>query len=238
MVYRTTDCLHIPSVEAKSVQSSCLESPHTLLGLVHQPDNASRSKSADHLHQCTEWNLGSPESSIHLCFPPTAIQSRLSPSWRLRKFNRLLSCVRTTLMTNRYPHVRTMVPQSIPSAILYDIQTRMGKASRTWSTSNCKQMLHRELLSMTAARTVTDVTRFHTLTYQLITQQPDYAPFSNVGYSDSRGGRYNSIENMHNGIHMFVGNGGHMSNIPVRDNQMPPVANGREIDTRVDHVLS
>ncbi|KAI4105868.1 MAG: hypothetical protein L6R37_002514 [Teloschistes peruensis] len=79
---------------------------------------------------------------------------------------------------------------------------------------------------------------FHTLTYQLITQQPDYAPFSNVGYSDSRGGRYNSIENMHNGIHMFVGNGGHMSNIPVRDNQMPPVANGREIDTRVDHVLS
>ncbi|KAL9589590.1 MAG: hypothetical protein Q9203_001629 [Teloschistes exilis] len=45
---------------------------------------------------------------------------------------------------------------------------------------------------------------FHTLTYQLITQQPDYAPFSNVGYSDSRGGRYNSIENMHNGIHINV----------------------------------
>ncbi|KAI4171467.1 MAG: hypothetical protein LQ343_004205 [Gyalolechia ehrenbergii] len=54
----------------------------------------------------------------------------------------------------------------------------------------------------------------HTLTYQLITQQPEYGPFSNTGYSDGRGGRYNSIENMHNGIHMLVGNGGHMSNIP------------------------
>ncbi|KAL8870337.1 MAG: hypothetical protein Q9174_003596, partial [Haloplaca sp. 1 TL-2023] len=55
---------------------------------------------------------------------------------------------------------------------------------------------------------------FHTLVYQLITQQPNYGPFSNQGYVDTRGGRYNSIENMHNGIHMFVGNGGHMSNIP------------------------
>ncbi|KAL9031397.1 MAG: hypothetical protein Q9196_000581 [Gyalolechia fulgens] len=54
----------------------------------------------------------------------------------------------------------------------------------------------------------------HTLTYQLLTQQPEYGPFSNIGYSDGRGGRYNSIENMHNGIHMLVGNGGHMSNIP------------------------
>ncbi|KAL8632330.1 hypothetical protein Q9189_001902 [Teloschistes chrysophthalmus] len=55
---------------------------------------------------------------------------------------------------------------------------------------------------------------FHAGTYQLITQQPDYGPFSNSGYKDSRGNQYNSIENMHNGIHMLVGNGGHMSNIP------------------------
>ncbi|KAL8958388.1 MAG: hypothetical protein Q9193_004543 [Seirophora villosa] len=41
-----------------------------------------------------------------------------------------------------------------------------------------------------------------------------YGPFSNMGFSDDRGGRYNSIENMHNAIHMMVGNGGHMSNIP------------------------
>ncbi|KAL9011382.1 MAG: hypothetical protein Q9173_003766 [Seirophora scorigena] len=41
-----------------------------------------------------------------------------------------------------------------------------------------------------------------------------YGPFSNMGFSDNRGGRYNSIENMHNAIHMLVGNGGHMSNIP------------------------
>ncbi|KAL8730770.1 MAG: hypothetical protein Q9166_003840 [cf. Caloplaca sp. 2 TL-2023] len=55
----------------------------------------------------------------------------------------------------------------------------------------------------------------HTMTYTLLTQQPNYAIFSNQGYNDGRGtGRYNSIENMHNGIHMFVGNGGHMSNIP------------------------
>ncbi|KAI4122475.1 MAG: hypothetical protein LQ338_005800 [Usnochroma carphineum] len=54
----------------------------------------------------------------------------------------------------------------------------------------------------------------HTLTYQLITQQSNYGPFSNTGFSDGRGQHYNSIENMHNGIHMLVGNGGHMSNIP------------------------
>ncbi|KAL9595867.1 MAG: hypothetical protein Q9219_006172 [cf. Caloplaca sp. 3 TL-2023] len=54
----------------------------------------------------------------------------------------------------------------------------------------------------------------HSLTYQLITQQPQYGPFSNIGYSDDRGSGYNSIENMHNAIHMLVGNGGHMSNIP------------------------
>ncbi|KAL8714757.1 MAG: hypothetical protein Q9220_001270 [cf. Caloplaca sp. 1 TL-2023] len=50
--------------------------------------------------------------------------------------------------------------------------------------------------------------------YQLLTQQPNYGPFSNTAYSDGRGARYNSIENLHNGVHMFVGNGGHMSVIP------------------------
>ncbi|KAI4228600.1 MAG: hypothetical protein L6R40_008111 [Gallowayella cf. fulva] len=55
----------------------------------------------------------------------------------------------------------------------------------------------------------------HSLTYQLLTQQPNYGIFSNTRYNDGRDtGRYNSIENMHNAIHMLVGNGGHMSNIP------------------------
>lgn len=49
------------------------------------------------------------------------------------------------------------------------------------------------------------------MTYQLITQEPDYAMFSNTAYNDGRGtGLYNSIENMHNAIHAIVGNGGHM----------------------------
>ncbi|KAL8862767.1 MAG: hypothetical protein Q9178_000709 [Gyalolechia marmorata] len=53
------------------------------------------------------------------------------------------------------------------------------------------------------------------MTYTLLTQQPNYGIFSNTRYNDGRDvGRYNSIENMHNGIHMLVGNGGHMSNIP------------------------
>ncbi|KAL9630868.1 MAG: hypothetical protein Q9164_006201 [Protoblastenia rupestris] len=52
------------------------------------------------------------------------------------------------------------------------------------------------------------------LTYQLITDQPNYAPFSNTGFSDGQGGQYNSIENIHNAIHGLVGNGGHMSIVP------------------------
>ncbi|KAL2041570.1 hypothetical protein N7G274_005952 [Stereocaulon virgatum] len=52
------------------------------------------------------------------------------------------------------------------------------------------------------------------LSYQLIADQSDYAPFSNTGYTDGRGGNYNSLENMHDAIHAFVGNGGHMSIIP------------------------
>ncbi|KAL9128041.1 MAG: hypothetical protein Q9217_003205 [Psora testacea] len=51
------------------------------------------------------------------------------------------------------------------------------------------------------------------LTYQLITDQSNYAPFSNTGYSDERGGQYNSIENIHDTIHQLVGNGGHMGKI-------------------------
>lgn len=49
------------------------------------------------------------------------------------------------------------------------------------------------------------------MTYQLLTQQPNYGPFSNTAYSNQT---FNSLENMHNGIHGFVGNGGHMSDIP------------------------
>ncbi|MCJ1229614.1 hypothetical protein MMC12_006283 [Toensbergia leucococca] len=55
---------------------------------------------------------------------------------------------------------------------------------------------------------------FQTLTYQLLAAESDYAPFSNTGYFDSRGNRYNSLENMHNVIHSIVGSGGHMSDIP------------------------
>jgi len=56
-----------------------------------------------------------------------------------------------------------------------------------------------------------DFRRLHSMTYQLIAQEPDYAMFSNTAYNDGRGtGLYNSIENMHNAIHAIVGNGGHM----------------------------
>ena len=48
------------------------------------------------------------------------------------------------------------------------------------------------------------------MTYQLIAEQSNYAPFSNTGYTDGRGGSYNSLENIHNGIHDLVGQNGHM----------------------------
>lgn len=51
-------------------------------------------------------------------------------------------------------------------------------------------------------------------TYLLIADQADYAPFSNTNTADGRGNAYNSIENMHNGIHLLVGGGGHMAIIP------------------------
>ncbi|KAF6229867.1 hypothetical protein HO133_004204 [Letharia lupina] len=54
----------------------------------------------------------------------------------------------------------------------------------------------------------------HDATYQLIADQSNYPPFSNTGYTDGRGGSYNSLENMHNAIHSLVGNGGHMGYIP------------------------
>jgi len=54
----------------------------------------------------------------------------------------------------------------------------------------------------------------HDLTYQLLTSQPKYAPFSNTGYTDANGNTYNSLENMHNIVHSLVGNGGHMSYVP------------------------
>lgn len=58
------------------------------------------------------------------------------------------------------------------------------------------------------------ISSLHVMTYQLIAGQSNYAPFSNTGYSDGRGGLYNSLENMHNAVHALIGNGGHMSNIP------------------------
>ena len=55
---------------------------------------------------------------------------------------------------------------------------------------------------------------FRDSTYQLISEQSDFAPFSNTGFSDGRGGQYNSIENIHNSIHGLAGNGGHLSFVP------------------------
>ena len=52
------------------------------------------------------------------------------------------------------------------------------------------------------------------LTYQLLAATTTYGAFSNTAYKDSNGNEYNSLENMHNAIHSFVGNGGHMSDIP------------------------
>lgn len=52
------------------------------------------------------------------------------------------------------------------------------------------------------------------MTYQLLASESSYASFSNTGYSEIRYNSYNSIENMHNGIHTLVGNGGHMAIIP------------------------
>ena len=54
----------------------------------------------------------------------------------------------------------------------------------------------------------------HDSTYQLLADQSDYAPFSNTGFTDTRGASYNSLENVHNAIHALVGNGGHMSFVP------------------------
>ena len=54
----------------------------------------------------------------------------------------------------------------------------------------------------------------HDLTYQLLAEQSNYAPFSNRGYSIGRNATYNSIENLHNAIHSLVGQTGHMGMIP------------------------
>ena len=52
--------------------------------------------------------------------------------------------------------------------------------------------------------------RLRSLVYSLITTESDYAEFSNTGYATGRNGSYNSLENVHNYIHAYVGNGGHM----------------------------
>ncbi|MCJ1347034.1 hypothetical protein MMC31_005255, partial [Peltigera leucophlebia] len=75
-------------------------------------------------------------------------------------------------------------------------------------------MLDDHFFSLLIAKNKTKKNSLRILTYQLIAEQSNYAPFSNTGYTDGRGGRYNSIENMHNVVHSLVGNGGHMSIIP------------------------
>ncbi|KAL9119272.1 MAG: hypothetical protein Q9187_004178 [Circinaria calcarea] len=60
-----------------------------------------------------------------------------------------------------------------------------------------------------------DFCRLHDGTYQLLSSEPNYAIFSNTAYNDDESYGHQSIENIHNGVHAFVGGmGGHMSAVP------------------------
>lgn len=69
-------------------------------------------------------------------------------------------------------------------------------------------------MEMANQRLQANAQALHDLTYQLIADTSSYAPFADAAYSDERGSSYNSIENMHNAIHSFVGGNGHMAIIP------------------------
>lgn len=53
------------------------------------------------------------------------------------------------------------------------------------------------------------VLSIHTLTYQILTSENNYTMMASAEI-----GSYNSIENLHNGIHQWVGGSGHMALIP------------------------
>lgn len=51
--------------------------------------------------------------------------------------------------------------------------------------------------------------------YYLVARQNEYAAFSNTGYpAEKRNGSYDSLESIHNEIHVLVGGNGHMSYVP------------------------
>ncbi|KAI9698509.1 MAG: hypothetical protein M1836_004090 [Candelina mexicana] len=54
----------------------------------------------------------------------------------------------------------------------------------------------------------------HDSIYLLISRQSDYAPFSNQGYTGNNSQGYDSLESVHGTIHVLVGNGGHMADVP------------------------
>ena len=60
------------------------------------------------------------------------------------------------------------------------------------------------------------VSRIRATIYNLLTQVQTYAAFSNTGSNDGRTSSYNSLENLHNAIHILVGgNYGHMQYISL-----------------------
>ncbi|KAI9840552.1 MAG: hypothetical protein M1837_001532 [Sclerophora amabilis] len=67
------------------------------------------------------------------------------------------------------------------------------------------------LINQQLARNAADI---QDRTYLLLSQQSSYAAFSNTGYRDRSGQTTDSLENLHNGIHSLIGNGGHMSYVP------------------------
>ncbi|KAL8831655.1 MAG: hypothetical protein Q9191_000732 [Dirinaria sp. TL-2023a] len=104
----------------------------------------------------------------------------------------------------------TFHPQ--PSAADFPPSDALAKYT---STVRCPDAAGQSQPSVANGKLEAQAVQLRSMTYQLISQTSNYAPFSNTAYSDARGGRYNSIENMHNAIHALVGgHGGHMSNIP------------------------
>jgi tyrosinase len=99
----------------------------------------------------------------------------------------------------------------LPSDPDFPDGTRLNRYNRTVRSPNLQRESQPELSNRLLEANAESL---KTLTYQLIASQPDYAPFSNTAHSDGRGGRYNNLENLHNAVHSFIGNGGHMSNIP------------------------
>lgn len=100
----------------------------------------------------------------------------------------------------------TFHPQPPPA----DFPLSDGAIAKYTSTVRYPNAAGESQPSLVNAQLESQAVQLRSMTYQLIAQTSEYAPFSNTGYSDGRGNWYNSIENMHNAIHAFVGHGGHM----------------------------